>query len=279
MKKTPFFLIWLALFSLSGFARSQDTLSPTPGAAEDSLEVEKLKLQIEQLKLENQKLELQKKIIQMETTPGTSNSVPAPMGTSNVNTTPVPTLSPTPDKEGKQIAKDMAEKAKALADQNPNDEHQFVLDLSNGVFWYKGVHYYMNDFKDLCDDQKWKKSQKFLKYDLNGDSSYRYQYKNIYLDRYTMDRRGVFNFEAPKGDDGFIFTTPEGVTNFSRFGAFKNRFETAYFTFDREDKKDGFRILRFKHSEGFLGFDDVLEFWFDNKDNFALLKWGMLDRK
>ncbi len=94
-----------------------------------------------------------------------------------------------------------------------------------------------------------------------------------------MQSRGVFVFEVPANADDFKFITPEGVQNDSPFGDFRNHFETDYFTFDNERKDKGFRVLLFKHKAGFLGFDDVLEFWFDKSDYFQKLKWGMLDAK
>ncbi len=240
--------------------------TPTPG---DSLQVEKLELEIEKLKLENERLKLEMKSLQIGN--GTAVAVPVE-GTS-------PTPSPTPAKKDARFALDMAAKAEALAKENANDEHKVVLDFSNGEFWYKGVRSKMNDFKVFCSDEKLNVKPLFLKYDINGDSMNRFQYRNLYLDIYSMQSRGVFNLEAPKKDGDFAFVTPESPGTGSSFGDFRNHFETAYFTFDKEDRQKGFRILRFKHTAGFLGFDDVLEFWFDKKDDFVSLKWGMLDKK
>ncbi len=244
---------------------ASDETPATDSAA--SLEVEKLKLQIEELKLENQRLQLEIKTLQL----GASSGTPTPAAA---------TPSPTPtDKGGKKIALDMEEKARALAKQYASDGQKLVLDFSNGEMYYKDVHYRMMDFNGLCEDQKWAMKQNFIKYDISGDSMYQYQYRNVYLNRYNMQAMGVFVFEAPKQDGDFTFITPETVTETGRFGDFRNLLETAYFKFSDERKQDGFRVLRFKHGADFLGFDDVLEIWFDNKDNFAKLKWGMLDKK
>jgi len=267
MKKPFKILMFLTLVSLfSGplvFAADE---TPTPG--EDSLAVEKLKLQIEELKLENQRLQLQIQSLQLES--------PANHSTPTVVPTPTPVDK---KKEGEKVAKDMEEKAKVLAQQYATDEHQFILDFSNGVMYYKGIHYRMSDFKDLCDDLHWGVKPAFVKFDIGGDSMNRYRYRNVYLDRYSSQTRGVLVFEAPKNANDFIFVTPETANSASSFVDYRNLFETAYYTFDKERKEDGYRVLRFHHPEGFLGFDDVLEFWFDNKDNFVRLKWGMLDKK
>ncbi len=268
MKKPLKILAFMMLATLLGgpLAYAADE---TPMAGDDSLEVEKLKLQIEELKLENQRLQLQIKTMQLGTTAGNPTTLPS-----------TPTVTPTPvDKGGKKIAKDMAEKAEALAQQYASDDHKVVLDFSNGVMYYKGAHYDIMDFNGLCEDQKWGVKPKFVKYDIAGDSMYRYQYDNMSLNRYDAQTLGVFTFEAPRNDGDFTFVTPETVTETSRFYDFRNDFETAYFKFSEERKQDGYRVIRFRHYVDFLGFDDVLEFWFDTKDNFAKLKWGTLDKK
>ena len=243
---------------------SQEIVSETPTPADESLEVEKLKLQIEELKLENQRLDLQIKTLQL----GTPQSTPA---------TKTPTKEEKKDDRG--YAADMAEKAQDLAKQYAADETKVVFDFSNGEIWYKGIRNKLNDFNGFCADQKWKVNTQFVKYDINGDSLNRVQFHNMYLERYSMQSRGVFVYKPPAQDGDFLFATPEGVQNDSAFGDFRNQFETKYFKFDKEDNKDGFRILRFKHSPDFLAFDDVLEVWFDKNDHFYQLKWGMLDKK
>lgn len=235
----------------------------------DSLEVEKLKLQIEELKLENQRLELQIKTLQ----------IGAPLANVMPST---PTFTPTPVKKeeaAKKIAEDMRDKAGDLAKQNASDEHKVVLDFLNGEMWYKGVHYQMSDFAGLCMDQNFKSKKTFLKYDVGGDSEYQYQYRNMYLNRYEGQSKGVFVLEAPQSSDDFTFITPETVSNTSSFSDFRKLFETAYYNFGDERREGKFRVLRFRHGADFLGWDDVLEFWFDKNDNFAKLKWGMLDKK
>lgn len=264
MKNRFVYLAFLGLLALDGTAWSQAAPTETPVMGTDSLEVEKLNLQIEELKLENQRLELQIKTIQLgipQETPGQQ------------------TQKKDEKKDNERIAADMAAKAEDLAKQNAADEHLVVLDFTNGEIWYKGIRNKLNDFAGFSADQKWKVDAQFVKYDINGDSLNRFQHQNMYLDRYSAQSRGVFVFEAPSKDDDFKFITPEGVQNDSLFGEFRNRFETDYLTFDSEKKDKGFRILRFKHKAGFLGFDDVLEFWFDKDDHFQKLKWGMLDKK
>lgn len=268
MKKPFRALTFVMLASLLGgpLAYAADE---TPTASDDSLEVEKLKLQIEELKLENQRLQLQIKTMQLGTSAGNPTTLPS-----------TPTVTPTPvDKGGKKVAKDMAEKAEALAQQYASDDRKVVLDFSNGEMYYKGVHYDIMDFNGFCEDQKWGEKPKFVKYDISGDSMYRYQYHNMSLSRYDAQTLGVFTVEAPQNDGDFTFITPETVTETSRFYDFRNHFETAYFKFSEERKQDGYRVIRFRHYVDFLGFDDVLEFWFDTKDNFAKLKWGTLDKK
>lgn len=264
MKKALVSLAALVMLAMGGIAWSQGIPTETPIVGTDSLEVEKLKLEIEQLKLENQRLELQIKTIQL----GTPQEPPGPLAQNKEE-----------KKEGGRIAADMASKSEDLAKQNMADEHLVVLDFTNGEIWFKGIRNKLNDFAGFCADQKWKVDPQFVKYDINGDSLNRFQHQNMYLDRYSAQARGVFAFEIPSKVEDFKFVTPEGVQNDSPFGDFRNHFETDYFTFDNERKDKGLRILRFKHKAGFLGFDDVLEFWFDKDDHFQKLKWGMLDKK
>ncbi|HJT23185.1 MAG TPA: hypothetical protein VJ873_01315 [bacterium] len=272
MKKLLVFLLILMIPFLAGRSLAQAGATASP--ASDSLEVEKLKLEIERLKLENQRLQLEIKTLQL----GNPNT-PSPD-----NTPGMPAATPTPnpqqtDKDKKHYAADMAVKAEALAKENAQNEKLVVLDFTNGEIWYKGVRSKMNDFKLFCSDQNWEMHPEFIKNDINGDSLYRYRHQNMYLDRYDMQSRGVFGFEAPEKDGDFTFLTPEMVTDKSGYGDIRNHFETAYFTFDKEDKDKGFKILRFKHTADFLGFDDVILVWFDKKGNFVKLRWGMLDKK
>ena len=267
MKKSFRILVLVALSSLAGgwLAYAADDTS-TPGT--DSLEVEKLKLEIERLKLENQRLELRIKTLQM--------GEPTESSTPSVTSTPTPADK---DKQMKQLAAEMAEKAEALAKQNAGEEHKVVLDFTNGEIWYKGVHYKIKDFKRLCHDQKWNMTSTFIKHDISGDDLYRYQYRNLYFDRYNMQTKGDFALEAPKGGEDFSFITPEMVGNTSGFVDFRNEFASVYFVSLKERNENNFRVLPFKHGAAFLGYDDLLEFWFDNKDNFAKLRWGILDKK
>jgi hypothetical protein len=264
MKKKLVFLMGFGLAVMAGMVWGQETPTENPITGSDSLEVEKLKLQIEELKLENQRLELQIKTIQL----GTPQETPE-----------TKIISKEEKKDDKRVAADMAAKAEVLAKANAMDEHLVVLDFSNGEIWYKGIRNKLNDFLPFCEDQKWKVNSQFIKYDINGDSLSRYRHQNMYLDRYAMQSRGVFVFEIPASSDDFKFVTPEGVQADSSFGDFRNNFQTQYFNFDKEDKQNNFRILRFKHSPDFLTFDDVLEFWFDKEDHLQKVKWGMLDKK
>jgi hypothetical protein len=94
-----------------------------------------------------------------------------------------------------------------------------------------------------------------------------------------MQPKGVFVFEVSPNPEYFAFVTPEEITQDSSFGDIRNKFESKYFTIDNEYKDKGMKILRFKHTTEFLSFDDVLEFWFDQKDKLQKVKWGILDKK
>jgi len=244
--------------------QAQDTPTPIQDGA-SGLEVEKLKLEIERLKLENQRLELQIQSLQM----------------GKAVETPVAKTEEKKDKkkEDKRVAADMVIKSEDLAKENESNEKTVVLDFTNGEAWYKGVRNKINDFRQFCEDQKWTVRGEFLKYDINGDSEERYRYENMYLDRYGLQSRGVFVFEISHGPNDFGFTTPEGINQDSSFGEVRNRLESKYFTLDREYKEKDMTVLRFKHSAGYLSFDDILEFRFDKEDKLQKIMWGLLDKK
>jgi len=263
MKKIIVILASLGMVGLPGFVRAQ-TPSTTPTQAVDNFQVEKLQLEIERLKLENQRLQLQIQTLQMAPTPETK------VDKSDAEQE---------KKEVKKLSVEMKYKAEDLAKQNAYDDHMVILDFSNREIWYKGVRAKVDDFARVCSDQKWKEDEKFLKYDMNGDSLTRYRHQNMYLDRYGMQPSGVFVFEAPVSTDDFRFVSPEGVQLESSFSDIRNRFESPYFKFANEDKDKDMKILRFKHGGDLLGFADVVEFWFDSSDHFVKLKWGLLDKK
>jgi hypothetical protein len=265
MNKKIFYLICLMVFGSASLLRAQteDAQSPTFTTQQD-LEVEKLKLEIERLKLENQRLQLQIQSLQMAKPEEKTEEKKEKKDEK---------------KEQNRLAADMAAKSEELAKQNASDESKIVLDFTNGEIWYKGVRNKMNDFAQLCRDEKWNVKPDFVKFDINGDSMKRYKYQNLYLDRYDYQDKGVFVYEAPQKAGDFSFGTPEGVNQDSSVGEIRNRFETDYFTFEKERNDKDMRILRFKHKVGWLAFDEVLEFWFDQKGRLQKVKWGMLDKK
>jgi len=232
----------------------------------ESLEIEKLKLQIEQLKLENQRLQL--KVKTLEIGGATENA--------GFSATPTPVDH---EKEMRRIQKETGDKAAALAKENEGFPEKVVLDLCNGEIWSKGVHYNIPNLHGLFEDRKWDYQTNFLKNDINGDAENRYRYRNLFLDRYEMQSRGVLTLEAPTAATDISFVMPEGITELSVFGDIRNKLETPYYRFDHEEKKDGVRMLCYKHGADFLGYDDVLEVYFDKNDHFLKLRWGMLDKK
>lgn len=237
--------------------------SKAPVTAE-TLEVEKLKLEIEQLKLENQRLQLQIKTLQVTAAVERPSMTPTPLSK---------------EAEIKNYAKEMASKSEQLAKENMSDDRKIVLDLTNSEIWYKNTHYKLPKLSGLFQGQNWSFKSKFIKNDLNGDSQYRYQYRNMFLDKYDSQKNGVFFFESPVRESDFTFVTPEGLTDASSFVDFRNKFETSYYRFDHEEKQGDIRLLQFKHGADFLGFDDVLEIYFDKNDRFLKIRSGILDKK
>lgn len=271
MKRIFFFGFCLLILVMAGNSGAQTAPGSAAATTTDGLEVEKLKLEIERLKLENQRLQLQIKTMQVESdTDGSTTDKSA--GDSSPSKTAAA-------KEEKKVIKILASKVADLAKENAKEEHKVVLDFNRGEIWYKGVHYKLNDFRGLCSDQNWELKPQFLKYDVGGDSLSRFRYRNMYLDRYAMQSTGVFVIEKPASGENFSFITPESLTETSAFGDFRNGVGAPYFIFDREEKDKGTRMLRFKHGAGFLGYDDVLEVYFDTEDHFTKFRWGLLDKK
>lgn len=253
-----FFLVWVFVPVLA--QEDKPVMTPTPNGLRD-LEVEKLQLEIERLKLENQRLQLQIQSLQMGKPEEKKEAKKED------------------HKEEKKFATDVAAKSEELAKQNATNEKIVVFDFTNGEIWYKGIRNKLNDFAQFCRDQKWEAKGEFIKYDVNGDSEERYRHQNMWLDKYFSQSKGVFVFEAPGEANDLSFVTPEGITQESSFGDIRNRFETPYFTLDKEYKDKGMRVLRFKHTTGFLSFADVLEFRFTSHDQLQEVKWGILDKK
>ncbi len=246
----------------------KDLSISTPTMAQE-LEVEKLKLEIERLKLENERLQLQIQGLKMgnvENQDSQSNGKKAEDKKQE-------------KKPEKNVILEMTRKSEELSKQFSDNEKMVVLDFTNGDIWFKGTRYSIYQFKHLCDDEKWGCKGKFVKMDINGDSCYRYQYNNLYLDRYQSLPKGIFIYESKKSPADLEFITPEGINQDSPKGAVRNRFETPYFNFDNERTEKESKVLRYKHGNGFLAFDDVLEFWIDKNGKIEFVKWGWLDKK
>jgi hypothetical protein len=247
--------------------------SPSTAISSQDLEVEKLKLEIERLKLENERLQLQIQTLKIN---GSDAPTPADKDAGTKEG------AKEDKKDGKSSEKTIGErqkKSEELAKQFAGNEKMVVLDFTNGEIWYKGIRYSIYQFTHLAADVNWQVKSAFVKYDLNGDSCYRYRHNNLYLDRYQGIPKGVFYYESPAKTADLNFITPEGIDQDSTRGAIRNRFETPYFTFDYERKEKESQVLRYKHGNGFLAFDDVLEFWINKQGKIELIKWGWLDKK
>ena len=263
-------------------------MTPTPV---QDLEIEKLKLEIEKQKLENQKLQLQLQLQSLESNDATGKGTEPKESGAELKSKPNEENKDQSVKDrskssfgrakvdAKELALEVSGQAEELAQKTASEEKTIVLDFTNGEIWYKGVRYPLSFITQLYEDQKWNSAPKFLKYSIGGDSRMRYGHENFYVDRYLDDKIGVFVYQASDKPGSFSFVTPEGVTQDSGSGVIRNRFETAFFTFDNKHMEKDLKVLRFKHVHDMLSFDDVLEFWFDKNDKLVEVKWGLLDKQ
>ncbi len=273
MKKLLFIVVFLLSNTAALWAegKKEETLS-TPVVSQE-LEVEKLKLELERLKLENQRLLLQIQTLQLgsrETPAGDKKEDAAADKKTDAN--------PAKD-EPKGTAKEVLAKTEELAKQRAEDEGTVVLDFTNGEIWYKNTRYALTQFNHLCEDEHWKVKSEPVKQSVNGDTLYRYRHQNLYLEKYQDYPKGVFVYVAPQNPGDLGFVSPEGIDSNSSRGAIRNQFETAYLKFDSERKEDQWQVLRYKHSNGFFDFDDLLEFWITKNGKVGMIKWGVLDKK
>jgi hypothetical protein len=82
----------------------------------------------------------------------------------------------------------------------------------------------------------------------------------------------------PKNEGDLRFLAPEGISFDSGQGDVRNAYQSLYFKYDGQSKRDGLTVLRYKHSRG-LAFADKLEFLFDNEGNMVKFRYGVLDEK
>lgn len=243
--------------------------SSVPGAwaateAETALEMERLKLEIERLKLENQRLELKKEQERL--------SAPAPEKSGKDG-------DPGKDRKTREldVSDERARQSADLAAERAGETDRMVFDFTNGEFWYKGIRHSMNDMAEFLATEGVPAKREMVKRSGSGDARYRYAYRNIQNVRYKGRERGVFVWEAPDEKGGFQFVVPEGFASEAPYSEVRNLFESGYFTYDKQKKKDDLRILRFKHKAGRFKWADKLNFWFDKDDRLVKVEWGVLD--
>ena len=241
------------------------TEEPTPSGPA-SLQIEEQKLEIEKLKLEKDKLQLEMQKMQLQ---ATQTAVPETNG-----------KAPKRDSrdEMKVYQAEASNKAGEAAKANKDKENLLVLDLVNDEVWNKGVRYNLHELYTLAEDRGWKMTHKTDSFDPAGHQRVLYQYRNISLLRYENRDRGIFTITEPKDEGDFDFLTTEGISSASSSGDVRNNFQSLYFTYDREDRRGPFSILKYNHGRG-MAFADKLEVFFDREGKMAKLRYGVLDEK
>jgi hypothetical protein len=245
---------------------AQQAPSPTPEPAgsrgQSSFETQKQKLELERLQLENEKLQMELDRMKAEKSRAVTAGKAAP--------------TPTTKEELASFQKDESKKVEDLAKADKDQDDLFVFDFVNSELWYKGTRYYVHEFYDMAGDQGWKISNKVYEYNPSGYARRLYRYKNVTLLKYDGAKRGIFTWTAPKESGDFRFTTPEGVTSDSGTEDIRNDFQSVYFEFDGQKRKDKNEVLRYKHSRG-LDFADRLEFTLDPQGRLLQIRYGALD--
>ncbi|HVZ79659.1 MAG TPA: hypothetical protein VHE12_02530 [bacterium] len=258
------------LFSSLCFSTVLYAQTPISMAAPTSLELEKEKLDIERLKLENEKLkmELEKAKLQAST-PSATVPTSTPSGEKPKDPT---------EKEVKGYQQDVSNKARDLSLAHKAEEDLLVIDFVNAEFWYMGVRYSLHDFYDI-EEAKVKVAKHLDQRLANGTPRYRYTVHNAALLRYESRDRGIFEMIPPEKPGDFRIMTPEGITLDSEVGDLRNAYQGLYFKYEGVGETDGFKTIRYQHSQDLLAFGDKLEFLVTKQGKIHKVRYGALDER
>ncbi len=247
--------------------------TPTPGAppkiTQHYLDIEMMKLELQKCQLDNEKLQLE--IDRMKLQKG--------FGAETVSTpVPTPAQKDMDNKKDGTINFEASTRAEELSKENSSNPKMIIFDTQNAELWIEGTRYPVYELHHVMKDKNWPMKRDLVTTKSDGTRRFKYSYLNISLEKYENEKFGVFTVEKPTTDQDFQILTVEGVGFDISENEVRNRFQNEYFRYDNEDRGSKIYYLKYKHTHGFLGWDDKLVFGFDIKThNLAEIKYGVLD--
>lgn len=270
MKTFRIVLSLTAFFLAQALWAQEDDASSTPvshkktvSASEHDLEIQMMKLEMEKCQLQNEKLQLEIDRLRLQKGFGPSAN---------------PTTPPTSKKEEGKINFEASTRAEQMSKEHSDNPKMIIFDTQNSELWIEGVRYPVYELYHVMQDKKWDMKRTQVTTKANGTRRFKYSYRNISLEKYEDKKYGVFAVAKGKNDEDFQFLTIEGVGFDVAEGEVRNRFQNEYFVFDGEERHKDKHFLKYKHSHGFLGWDEKLMFGFDAQtNNLTEIKYGILD--
>jgi hypothetical protein len=242
------------------------TATPTASSA-DSATIQKMKEKIELEKLQLEEAELKVKLLKAQEQ---LSPQPTPIQAKVTN-------SSSEDLKGtiQKLKSDESKKAHDLALADKDKADLFVLDFLNEEIWYKGVRYSVFELQNIAHDQNWKVSKTVSGRTPWGEPRYLYQYLNISVLKYDRDDRGILVLKAPEKPGDFQFLTPESISFVSISGDVRTATDNDYYKYEGQDQKDNKKFIKYGHDGG-IGFNDEIEFYFDQQDKLNMIRYGIL---
>jgi hypothetical protein len=271
MKLHRLVLILLAFLLAGGLCAQEKIASPTPvsspkktSVSEHDLEIQMMKLEMERCRLENEKLKLEIERLRLQKGFGSPAEPNKPSGDSK--------------KEDGKINFEASTRAEQMVKEHSDNPKMIIFDTQNKELWIEGVRYPVYELYHVMQDKKWDLKRTHVTTKANGTRRFKYSYRNISLEKYENKKYGVFTIVRGKNDEDFQFSTIEGVGFEVAESEVRNRFQNEYFVYDGEERQKDKHFLKYKHSHGFLGWDEKLVFGFDAKTNqLTEIKYGVLD--
>ncbi len=266
----------LAIFFSGSLAFAQDDSSmATPTevmhrkTTQHDLDMEMMNLELQKCQLDNEKLQLEIDRLRLQKGFGPEAA-----------STPVsqPPKRDEDNKNGSTINLEASTRAEELSKENSANPKIIIFDTQNAELWIEGTRYPVYELFHVMKDKDWPYKRDLVTTKSDGTRRFKYSYQNISLEKYENEKFGVFTIEKPKDDQDFQVLTIEGVGLDVSENEVRNRFQNEYFRYDNEERNDKIYYLRYKHTHGFLGWDDKLVFGFDVKThNLVEIKYGVLD--
>jgi hypothetical protein len=271
MKSHRLIIAVTALLLTPGLWAQEDITSPTPvssskktAVSERDLEIQMMKLEMEKCQLQNEKLQLEIERLRLQKGFGPSANPTQPPAASK--------------KEEGKINFEASTRAEQMAKEHSDDPKMIIFDTQNGELWIEGVRYPVFELYHVMLDKKWELKRTLVTTKGDGTRRFRYKYKNISLEKYENKKYGVFVATKGNNEGDFQILTIEGVGFDISDGEVRNRFQNEYFRYDGENRDKKIFYLKYKHTHGFLGWDDKLVYGFDAQTkNLAEIKYGVLD--